>query len=712
MPLIILIALLLSVVVAPSASAQDIDALFALVDGNHDNSVDRSEADAFTALRWASMDRDRRGSVSAATIAADPQARQIVGDLMPAGDGSLTREAFFAGRARRFAMADGDKDGALDPGEFRAYIGAGGTVTPPGAPLVLASLAEAYAQGLPKCEEFATDPSLGLANAKGVSKIVARKVHANAKDAAYCQLQFVYDSGRSGPKDGYDDGQHQAITIRVGLPLRPDDGGAIGWNGRIQNIGSGGCMGVLPGVTVGTDNGFASSSTDGGHGAPWLLFNCGFGVIQAKHQLNVGLIRDFSAEHVKWQTLWTKALVKTYYGQPAKRTYWCGCSQGGREGYIALQTIPQEYDGVIAGAGALYWQRFQMAQAWSGVVIKDMLRAKGMDLTGVEIARTVQQEVAGCDLQDGVRDGVIGDPRQCRWSARTVVCGTAGAPPAGQCLNADQAAAFDVIRRGPHNAKGERIWFPWEPGTTFPNQTNYLLSDGIMQWGVADTDFKSDAHLYLDDAALKRSGDQFGITYQDMATLAEQRVGKFADVSDVALDAAAKSSVKVLAWTGTADRNIFSRDTLKYYRDVAAHLGRKVSDRSMQDWYRVFLYPGVGHCQGGDGPQPGSVYTGPLFQALIAWVEQGKAPARILASKYNDKGALATVRPVCPYPQTAIYKGAGSTDDAASFACGGNLETSALVAADKVIPAGMENGTGMIPENYRKPSDATIRPVR
>uniref|UniRef100_UPI001575EF73 tannase/feruloyl esterase family alpha/beta hydrolase n=1 Tax=Sphingomonas bacterium TaxID=1895847 RepID=UPI001575EF73 len=408
MRLVGLLAVLLSMLVAPAAaSAQDVDALFALVDGNHDNSVDRAEADAFTALRWGAMDREKRGSVTATTIAADPQSRLIVGDLMPAPGGSLTRDAFFAGRARRFATADADRDGALDPGEFRAYIGSGGVVAPQGPPMTLASLADAYAPGLPGCEAFARDPKLGLAATEGVSSLVARKVRANAKDAAYCQVQFVYDSGRSGAKDGYDDGQHQAITIRVGLPLRPDDGGTVAWNGRIQNLGSGGCMGVLPGVTIGTDNGFASSSTDGGHGAPWLLFNCGFGVIQASHRVNAGLIADFSAEHVKWQTLWTKALVKTYYGQPAKRTYWCGCSQGGREGYIALQTVAREYDGIIAGAGALYWQRFQMAQAWSGVVIKDMLRAKAKDLTGVEIARTVQQEIAGCDGQDGVRDGVL-----------------------------------------------------------------------------------------------------------------------------------------------------------------------------------------------------------------------------------------------------------------------------------------------------------------
>lgn len=697
-----LFVLAASVLVAPAAQAQDVDALFALVDGNHDNTIDRAESDAFSELRWAAMDHERKGSVTAEKIASDPQSRLFVGDMMPAAGGTLSHDAFIAGRARRFAAADTDHNGVLDPAEFAAYVGrpAGSALVSAPPPSLLPSLADAYAAGLPSCEAMVQNPNLGLAGRAGVSSLVARKVRANARDAAYCQVQFVWDSGRSGPKDGYDDGQHQAITIRIGLPLRPDDGGAVAWNGRIQNIGSGGCMGVLPGVTVATNGGFAGSSTDGGHGAPWLLFNCGFGVIQAKHRLNAGLIRDFSAEHVKWQTLWTKAVVKAYYGQPAKRTYWCGCSQGGREGYIALQTIPQEYDGILAGAGALYWQRFQMAQAWSGVVIKDMLRARGKDLTGNEIARTVNQEIAGCDAADGVRDGVIGDPRTCHWSARAVVCGAAGAPPAGQCLDAGQAAAFDLIRRGPHNSRGEMIWFPWEPGTTFPTETNYLLSDGIMQWAVRDLTFRSDQHLYLDKAALVRSGDRQGITYEDMATLATQQASDVADVSDPALDAAAKSGVKVIAWSGTADRNIQSRNQIKYYRDVAAHLHHRIDSAAFQNWYRLFLYPGVDHCQGGVGPQPGSVYNGPLFRALVNWVENGAAPTSILASRVDPTTGTLRTRPVCAYPMTARYSGTGSTDDARNFTCGGDLETGAVVAADKIATHKRENGTGLIPAAY------------
>ena len=375
----------------------DADFLFALVDGNHDNRIDGQEFDAFCEMEWRELDPRDTGSVKPEAISADPHAVAIFGDSIPASGAVLSREAF-AGRChQRFERADANHDGSLDTGEFASLLGVlppPRTISQPSA-LRLSSLAGPFAPGLPSCAELGHGAARGLAGTEGVSSLTAEIVPADGIDAAYCRVQFIYNSGLSGPKDGYDEGQSQAIAIRIGLPLRPDDGGTIAWNGRIQNIGSGGCMGHLPGVTIATNAGFASASTDGGHGAPWISFNCGFGVIQSKHELNRGLIRDFSAEHVRWQATWSKRLVQMYYGQPAQRTYWCGCSQGGREGLIALQTLPAEYDGILAGGSAVYWMRFQMAQAWSGLVIKDMLRSKGKDLTPAQINQTVRSPDPG-----------------------------------------------------------------------------------------------------------------------------------------------------------------------------------------------------------------------------------------------------------------------------------------------------------------------------
>jgi Tannase and feruloyl esterase len=426
------------------------------------------------------------------------------------------------------------------------------------------------------------------------------------------------------------------------------------------------------------------------------------------------LIRDFSRDHVIWQTRLTKALVKTYYGEKEKRTYWTGCSQGGREAVIAAQTVPEEYDGILGGGAALGWMRFQMAQAWSGLVIKDVLKSKGKTLTPEQIAKTTQAEIAACDAQDGVVDGVIGDPRGCHWSAKHAICGAKDAPQRG-CLDADQAEAFDMIRRGPVNSAGQLIWYPWEPGTTFATGTNYLLSDGVMRWAVKDLDFKSAEHLYLDKAHLAAARDPKGITYEDMATLASQVGSDLADVDSPALDTAKARGLKIILWTGTADRNIQSRITINYYRQVAAHFGTTITDGNLQSWMRVFLYPGVDHCGGGVGPQPGNVNDGPLFDALVSWVEKGIPPDQVLATQYPplDPGVRPAIgpeqrrvfghRPVCPYPQTSIYNGSGDTHDAKSFRCGSNLETSTIVKQDELAAHKAENTTGKVPAPYGGP---------
>lgn len=670
-----------------------------MVDANHDGGASLDEAQRFAQFGWRMLDVNGEGKIVKANMLSIPGGPAFLGGVAADEQGEITREQFFGSVPTRFEAADQNKDAFLDLVELRAYLG-----LPAAAPTATAAdpvpvgIKLQSSSGLPSCADLASNPKFGLAGHTGVSKISATIVPATGSTrVAYCRVDFTYNSGKAGPKDGYDEGQSQAIGIRVGLPLRADDGGTGSWNGRIENLGSGGCMGNLPNVTVATNAGYVGSSNDGGHGAPYIGFNCDFGVIQDKHLNNEGLIRDFSRDNVIWQTHWSKQLTRTYYGQPQERTYWAGCSQGGRQGHIVAQTIPEEYDGILAGGSALYWMRFQIAQAWSGVVVKDMLRSRGKDLSAAQIATTTRLAIAACDAHDGVKDGVLGDPRQCQWSAIQAICGKPGAA-ARDCLDADQAAAYDAIRNGPRNSHGELIWFPWEPDTTFSTKTDYLLSDGTMRWAVRDTTFDSNAHLYMNKEALASAKDPLGITYEDMATLASQRLSDLADTDDVTLNEAAASGVKFISWTGTADRNIQSRNSIKYYRDVAGHLGLTVNSPEYQKWFRLFLYPGVDHCSGGVGPQPGDIASGPLFQALVDWVEKGQAPERIIATGRKPNGVVT--RPVCPYPKTAIYKGSGSTDDANNFTCGGNLETTAIVEPDRLAKHKFENGSGKVPPPY------------
>lgn len=685
---------------------------------SHSGTLSLEETMGMAQMAWHMLNPDGEATISQAVKELSPDGAAILNGVSPNAQGVYTLRDLLASVPARFRAADRDHDGSLDRAEVSAFLG---FPPPPAESAVIVPGIRLAGTGLPSCSALAVDPAYGLKGHQGISHLTAMAVPVSGwARVAYCQVDFVYDSGKTGPKYGYRPGERQAIGIRIGLPLRQDDGGIGAWNGKIHNLGSGGCMGYIGDVTAATNHGYAGATSDGGHGPPFVGFNCKFGVNQDTHTNDVGLIRDFSRDHIIWQTYWSKALVKTYYGEKPRRTYWSGCSQGGREAAIVAQVVPQEYDGILGGGAALYWMRFQLAQAWPGVVIKDMLRSKGETLTTNQIAATVRAEVMACDRKDGVADGVLGDPRTCHWSARKAICGVRGAPRQ-DCLNADQAAAFDTIRRGPLNHAGQLIWYPWEPGTMVSNRTNYLLSDGTMQWAVRDNDFSSDAHLYMDEAHLRAAHDPLGITYEDMATLASRRLSDVADTDDTALEPAHSSGVKLLLWTGTADRNILAQDSIKYYRDVAAHLGMRLGDPRLESWFRLFLYPGVDHCVGGNGPQPGDINNGPLFQALVRWVEDGVQPARIIATKYIAESPTSRqgtseiaawrviTRPVCPYPQTAIYDGHGSTGEAANFKCGGNLETPEIVRQSILARHKFENVTGTVPSPYG-PASASSAP--
>jgi hypothetical protein len=184
-------------------------------------------------------------------------------------------------------------------------------------------------------------------------------------------------------------------------------------------------------------------------------------------------------------------------------------------------------------------------------------------------------------------------------------------------------------------------------------------------------------------------------------------------VDSPALDNANARGLKMILWTGTADRNIQSRITINYYRQVAAHFGTSVADPKLQSWMRVFLYPGVDHCAGGVGAQPGNVNDGPLFDALVNWVENGVAPDQVLATEYPplppgvppirlgpETRPVLGHRPVCPYPKTAVYDGSGDTHDSKSFRCEADLETATVVQQDHIAKHKAENGTGEVPPPY------------
>jgi hypothetical protein len=491
------------------------------------------------------------------------------------------------------------------------------------------------------CSQLA-GPAGGLVGSPGVKSVTADIVPAAGVNASYCQVNVLY--GESA---------QQKVNIRVGLPLGPMDGGSGGvvgaWNGRTQGIGGGGCAGSLN-VAAPVNAGYVGSGNDTGH----VGGNCEPGV-NADGTYNLQFINDFIRNGIKQQVLLSKRVAATYYAHKPAYNYWNGCSTGGRQGYLLAQELGRELDGILANAPAIYWTRFQTAQMWGQIAMKDLA---GGPIPAGKLSQATASAVAACDAADGVSDGVIDDPRSCTFSAKANVCGAPGAP-AANCLNLAEAEAIDRIWDGPRNPDGKRIWYGLDRGT------NIAALNGTNPFALGVTQF----HWNLHDPTF----DWTTVSMHTYANVAEAGSRNIADVTDTFanLDEFRANGGKLLTMVGMNDQLIMPQGVLHYYRQMAERYSRPHdgSFDDVQTFYRLFRAPGVGHCAGGAGPQPQN-----LFNSLVNWVENKVPPATINAT-VSAGGVVTRSRPLCPYPQTAIYKGSGSTDDAANFVCGGNLES-------------------------------------
>jgi len=520
------------------------------------------------------------------------------------------------------------------------------------------------------CATLATDPANGLAGNPVIKSANSSIVPASGQNVAYCRVQFLYGTN-----------PNQNINIVVGLPLSAADGGSGrvqgAWNGRTQGLGGGGCAGTLV-VNSAVNAGYVGSGTDTGHSGG----NCEPGV-NPDGTYNFQFIEDFIRNAIKQQVLWSKKLAQSYYGMSAAYNYWNGCSTGGRQGYLLAQELGNELQGILANAPAIYWTRFQTAQMWGQIAMKDLV---GGPISSAKLTQTQASAVQACDAADGVTDGIIDDPRTCTFSATANICGAPNAP-AQNCLTQAEAEAIDKIWDGPRNSKGRKIWFGLDRGTAFGglNGAN-AFALGVTQFHWDEHDLNFDWHtVSLDE-------------YPEVAQDGSQNI---ADVTDTfgPLDAFKQNGGKLLTFVGGNDQLIFPRGVINYYRQMASrysrHPGRPDFD-NLQRFYRLFRAPGVGHCGGGAGPSPVDA-----FGALVNWVENGVPPQSLLARG----GSVPTrTRPLCPYPQTAIYNGTGSIDDANSFHCGGGLETRQVVCNDVLVRYKHEvhgtldfSGTDLIP---------------
>ncbi len=429
------------------------------------------------------------------------------------------------------------------------------------------------------------------------------------------------------------------VTIWVAIPTS-------NWNGRFLGNGGGGFTGgSAAGVNAGVALGYASGSTDTGHAG-----GSGSFALDANGHLNWQSIRDNAHVGVHDMTVTGKALTEAMYGVAPKYSYWYGCSTGGRQGLSEAERYPQDYNGIVAGAPAINWPKLIMQSVWG--TVQEI--AAGDAVPPCKLAAATQAAVAACDAIDGVKDGVIEDPDRCHYDPKELI-GTS----AGECGMFTQADA-DIIRKiwdGPRRLDGSALWYGQTRGADLnamvssrgnppKEQVFAFTNDWLKYWITEDPKFDAST---LTPEAYQRYWDQ-----------SVEEFGTVIGTDNPDLSAFRDHGGKVLWWHGGADQLITPEGSIDFYKRVLAQMG---GAQKTGEFLRFFLAPGVAHCGGGAGPSP----SGQL-DALVSWVENGKAPATLTATRRDQSGATRT-RPLCQYPQVAKYKGSGSTDDAANFVC-------------------------------------------
>jgi feruloyl esterase len=411
---------------------------------------------------------------------------------------------------------------------------------------------------------------------------------------------------------------------------------AENWNGKFLAVGNGGWAGTISfdAMASGLRRGYATASNDTGHKGGSASFALG----------HPEKLIDFGYRAMHEMAVQSKAVILAFYNRAPRLSYYQGCSTGGRQGMMAAQRFPEDFDAIIAGAPVYNVVHLNVSQVSLQV---GMLKNPSTLVSPEKRTLLANAVVAACDSRDGVKDGIISEPRACTFDPAVLACQAGDAPgcltPA-QVQNARSAYAPVKTKSGALVYPGRSPGF--ESGWRIPTQgapLNPLFTDMPRYVGRQDPNWDPMTFELETDLALALKN------------------GGFIEASDPDLATFKARGGKLLLYHGWADPGPAPENTINYYEAVQTKLGGK-----QDDWMRLFLMPGVGHCGGGVGPDQAD-----FLGALERWREGGVAPAQITASRAAGRGAATTAmtRPLCPYPQVARYKGTGSTDDAASFAC-------------------------------------------
>ena len=428
-----------------------------------------------------------------------------------------------------------------------------------------------------------------------------------------------------------------------------------GWNGKLVVTGNGGYSPALSytHMAYAMRQGYAALGGDTGH-QPADPNSMDWG---AGHPEKIS---DWGFRSVHAITLPAKALVGALQGRQATRSYYYGCSTGGHQGYAEVQRYPEDFDGVIAGAPGSNRVALNAEFLWRFQSNREP-NTNNLILTPAKASLITTRAVQACDALDGVKDGVIADPRACTTDKFDVASLQCRGGDAADCLTAAQVGAARKIYQGPKNSRG----------LVYPGPVVGTESTWPTYWGSTApvrADFWSLWHFD------NPRWDWWTFDYDKDYNAALAKLGPLVDQVNPDIGAFKARGGKLITYHGWADAVVSALDTIRYYEQVRDRQG---SQQATDSFFRLFLVPGMGHCQGGSGPTvfgngglqaPQPDAANDLLMALDRWVESGSAPDAIIASQIGG-GTVTATRPLCAYPKRAVYKGAGRTDDAANFSC-------------------------------------------
>ena len=442
------------------------------------------------------------------------------------------------------------------------------------------------------------------------------------------------------------------IAFEVSMPAK--------WNGRFYMIGNGGHAGEAMDAPIRVEQrnaalqaGFAFAQTNTGHDSSK---EPGASFVMSNPQKAI----DYAYRAVHLTATTTKAITKEYYGRSISRAYWNSCSNGGRQGLIEAQRFPDDFDGIIAASPWVDQTGFTIGAMWNQKALS------AAPVTPAKLALVGEKVMEKCDAIDGLKDGLIDDPRKCAFDpARDVtVCSVGTDRP--DCLTTAQAEVIAKVYSGPLS-NGKPFFPGYMPGSEAVMQNLFGGGSGSgwlnvivpTQTGAKPADFNlaEGTMRYLVPRPPKPDYDYQTFDFDRDIHLLDYWSTQ-ADATNPDLSKFRKHGGKLIMTYGWADSILQPIMGVNYYEEAVAKNGP-----GTPTFFRLFMAPGMAHCGGGIGPDRHDSVT-----AIVDWVERGKAPDSMVASRVVNKQVVRT-RPLCPYPQVARYSGQGSIDGAGNFRC-------------------------------------------